>query len=116
MVSRDRQRLEKVQEYCEDVHASILRYGNSFETFQTDRDFQHSISFCILQIGELVSGLSEEYRSATKGRIQWHEIKAMRNIVAHDYGGINLKIVWEVATLDIPDLEHFCREQLDIKE
>ncbi len=54
MVLRDRQRLEKIAEYCEDILAAVARYGSSYDTFQSDRDFQHSVSFCILQIGELV--------------------------------------------------------------
>lgn len=112
MELRDQQRLAKIKEYCEDIQATLLRYGPSFKDFQTDRDFQHSISFCILQIGELVGGLSESYRNATQNCVQWHQIKAMRNIVAHDYGGINLEIVWEVATENIPELSQFCSEQL----
>lgn len=66
MVLRDRQRLTKILEYCGDIQAAVRRYGPSYDTFQTDRDYQHSISFCILQIGELVGGLTEEYRDATK--------------------------------------------------
>ncbi len=112
MELRDRQRLTKIKEYCEDIQATVLRYGPSFDVFQADRDFQHSISFCILQIGELVGGLTEEYRNATKNHMQWHQIKGMRNIVAHDYGGINLEIVWDVATVNIPELNQFCSEQL----
>ena len=58
MVLRDRQCLIKIREYCEDIQATVLRYGSTFEIFQSDRDFQHSVSFCILQIGELVGGLT----------------------------------------------------------
>ncbi len=112
MVLRDRQRLEKIAEYCEDIQAAVARYGSSYDTFRSDRDFQHSVSFCILQIGELVGGLTEEYRSETKDHVQWHQIKGMRNLVAHDYGGINLEIVWDVATVDIPELLQFCNGQL----
>ena len=112
MVLRDRQRLEKIAEYCEDIQAAVARYGSAYDTFQSDRDFQHSVSFCILQIGELVGGLTEEYRSETKNHVQWRQIKGMRNLVAHDYGGINLEIVWDVATEDIPNLLRFCKSQL----
>lgn len=112
MVSRDQQRLAKILEYCEDIQATVRRYGASYETFLADRDYQHSVSFCILQIGELVGGLTEEYRNATKEHVQWNEIKGMRNLVAHNYGGIDLEIVWDVATVDAFELSRFCREQL----
>lgn len=116
MLLRDQQRLTKIKEYCEDIQAAIHRYGNSFDIFQSDRDYQHSVAFCILQIGELVGGLTEEYRNATKSHMQWHQIKGMRNMVAHDYGGINLEIVWDVITINIPELYEFCKNQLTDSE
>lgn len=66
----------------------------------------------ILQIGELVAGLSEEYKSETRNRMPWQAIKAMRNIVAHGYGNIELAVVWRTALDDIPRLQAFCEEEL----
>ena len=116
MQLRDRQRLTKILEYCEDIQASVQRHGTSYDAFLADRDYQHSISFCVLQIGELVGGLTEEYRSATRSHIQWQEIKGMRNIIAHNYGSIDLEIVWDVATINVPELIRFCGEQLSDTE
>lgn len=31
-------------------------------------------------------------------------MRGMRNLVAHDYGNVDLRIVWEVATIHIPEL------------
>lgn len=89
-----------------------VRLGKSLDAFLSSIDYQHSVAFCILQIGELVSGLSEEYRSATKGQIQWQSIKGARNIIVHDYGKIQLDKVWKIVTDDIPLLKDFCNEQL----
>lgn len=113
---RDKQRIQKIEEYCEDIQTTVRRYGNSFEIFQADQDYQHSVSFCILQIGELVNGLTDEFRSRTKERIQWQQIKAMRNIVVHDYGHIDLEVVWSVVVVNIPELKQFCHEQLGAEE
>ena len=88
-------------------------YGNFFEIFNADADYQRSISFSILQIGELSGGLSEEYRKETANRVQWGPIKGMRNLVAHNYGNMSREIIWETATVDIPVLESFCNEQLE---
>ena len=65
-----------------------------------------------MQIGELVVGLTQEYRDSTKDRIEWRQIREMRNIVVHDYGNVNLEIVWDIAIRDIPTLKEFCDEQL----
>ena len=48
----------------------ILDYCRAIENFDQDEDFQRSISFSILQIGELSGGLSEEYRKKTSNRVQ----------------------------------------------
>ena len=116
MLLRDKQRIEKIKEDCEGIQATVRRYGDSFAIFQTDQDYQHSTSFCILQIGELVNGLTEEFRKETRARMQWQQMKAMRNIVVHDYGHIDLEVVWSVITVNIPDLKLFCQEQLSSEE
>ena len=79
MLPPDLQRLEHIRDYCNEIQKTIERYGNSFETFDNDVDYQRSVSFCILQIGELSGQLSPEYRQATASRIQWGPIKGMRN-------------------------------------
>ncbi len=113
MMSPDLQRISRIRDYCLEIQNTITRYGNAFQVFDVDRDYQRSIAFSILQIGELGGGLSEEYRKATSGRIQWGPMKGMRNMVAHSYGSMSREIIWETATVDIPVLLAFCEEQLN---
>lgn len=108
----DQHRLGHIIEYCHRIQATITRFGNSYEAFSADEDYQQSIAFSILQIGELVAGLSDEYKESTNGKMPWQAIKAMRNIVAHGYGNIELAVVWRTALEDIPDLQAFCKEEL----
>ena len=111
-MSPDLQRISRIRDYCIEIGKTIQRYGNSFEIFDTDGDYQRSIAFSILQIGELGGSLSDEYKRATCNRIQWGPIKGMRNMVAHSYGSMSREIIWETATMDIPVLLRFCEEQL----
>ena len=90
MLSRDLQRVLKIRDYCLSIQDTMSRFGVSLEGFLSDSDYQQSIAFSVLQIGELTSGLSEEYRSATKEQIQWPHIRGLRNIIVHDYGKIQL--------------------------
>lgn len=113
MLSPDLQRIARIREYCIEIERTISRYGASFEVFDKDADYQRSVSFSILQIGELSGGLSEEYRRSTSNRIQWGPMKGMRNMVAHNYGSMDRKIIWETAVVDIPSLKQFCDEQLE---
>lgn len=112
MLPPDLQRLSRIRDYCELIEATVKRFGGTYEHFAGDVDFQQSISFSILQIGELAGSLSEDVRSATGAEMNWSHIKGMRNIVAHHYGKIDFGIVWSVATDDIPKLKAFCDGQL----
>ena len=115
MMSPDLQRIQHIRDYCDEIRKTIQRYGADFAVFDQDADYQRSISFCILQIGELSGGLSEEYRKATSSRVQWGPMKGMRNLVAHNYGSMDREIIWETAMVDIPALKRFCDEQLTDK-
>ena len=112
MLSPDLQRIKHIRDYCTEIEKTVTRYGRAFAIFDSDPDYQRSVSFSILQIGELSGGLSQEYRQATADRVQWGPIKGMRNLVAHNYGSMSREIIWETATTDIPALRRFCEEQL----
>lgn len=112
MLPPDLQRIAHIREYCVNIQDDITRFGSSFELFRADSTFQRSVSFCVLQIGELSNGLSEEYRKTTAESVQWNAIRGLRNIVAHAYGSIKLDILWDTITADIPALKEFCDEQL----
>lgn len=113
MLSPDRQRIEHIRDYCEDIAAAVANHNASFEEFEADREFQCSVSFCLLQIGELVGGLTKEFREETSHRMQWSLVKGMRNMVAHGYGSMSHDILWETITTDIPSLMQYCEELLD---
>lgn len=112
MLSPDFQRIKLIRDYCTRIGTTIDRFGNSFSTFETDYDYQQTVSFSILQIGELSGGLSEEFRKQTAHRVQWGPMRGTRNLVVHNYGNINREVVWETATTDIPQLKNFCDELL----
>nr|WP_309446466.1 HepT-like ribonuclease domain-containing protein [Desulfosporosinus nitroreducens] len=38
----------------------------------------------------------------------WTQIKALRNVVAHNYGKIDDESLWETITSDIPKLKDYC--------
>ena len=109
----DLDRIKHIKRYCEDIAGSIDRFGDSFDTFSKDIDFYNSISMSIMQIGELSSGLSDDFRSATRKKIPWGLIKGMRNHFAHGYAAMEKSDIWETALKDIPTLLTFCNTTLD---
>ncbi len=112
MNKTDYQRLIHIRTYCEDIESFINRFGKDYNVFITDRAYFNSVAMCILQIGELANGLSEEYRESTKQHMPWGMIRGMRNWLAHAYNEIDESVIWETATNDIPKLMDFCKSEL----
>ena len=109
----DLNRIRYMKRYCEDISASIKRFGNSYEAFENDVDFVNSVSMSVMQIGELSSGLSDEFKDATRSQMQWGLMKGMRNQFAHAYAAMEKDVIWETATQDIPNLLRFCEDVID---
>ena len=110
MKDSDLQRLKYIRGYCMDINSTIMRYGHSYETFSNDIDYKNSVSMSIMQIGELAGSLSDDFKEKTSDQMQWGAIRGMRNLFAHSYATLNIEVIWEVATKDIPALSKFCDE------
>lgn len=113
MLSPDLQRLAHIRDYCVEIAQTMKRYGESFDTFTADIDYQKSVSFSLLQIGELSGKLSEEFRNQTDAQIPWGSIRGMRNWFAHNYGSMSRDVIWKSALEDVPVLLSFCEQQLN---
>ena len=111
MNDRDREVVKKMMKYCSDIKYLMNKYNSDIEAFKTDISFQYSSNMCIIQIGELVSRLSDEFLEQQK-HIPWHAIKSMRNLHAHDYDRVDLDIVWNTLLEDIPFLYKQLEEML----
>ncbi|NOQ30765.1 MAG: DUF86 domain-containing protein [Helicobacteraceae bacterium] len=46
-------------------------------------------------MGEIISRLDEDYKDK-HNEIPWQKIKDFRNIVAHDYFGIDADEIWDI--------------------
>jgi len=111
-LDRDFHILEHIISYCAQIDETIQRFGDNQEIFREDVIYRNAAALCILQIGELVGNLSEDFR-AEYTNIPWRQIKAMRNIVAHKYGAIDPDITWEIVKDDIPTLRKYCTSILE---
>ena len=76
--SRDEIILKKIIQYSDEISATIERFSLTSESFTDDFVAKNAISMCILQIGELVGNLSEDFKSANNA-MPWRDIKAITN-------------------------------------
>ncbi len=72
-------------------------------SFQSNKMLQSAVLHQLMIIGEAVAHLSPELR-ARYPEIPWADIKAFRNIIVHDYFGIDWEEAWRSATTRVPML------------
>ena len=110
------QRIHHIKTYCEDIAETIVRFGNDYNIFKSDKDFINSVSMSMMQIGELSVGLSDAFKDATRHQIQWGALKGMRNLFTHAYISMNNSVIWESATRDVPVVLDFCIKIIEQNE
>jgi uncharacterized protein with HEPN domain len=91
------------------IHAERARKymgTRSLEEFLSDDMVQAAVIRCVEVVGEAARQVSEDARRRAPG-IPWAQTVGMRNILAHDYGAVDLERVYSVVTEDLPELlEH----------
>ncbi len=63
-------------------------------------------------LGALYHELTQEFREGTKDSVYRPAINGMRNLFAHNYGAVDVGLVWETAVSDIPVLREFCERAI----
>jgi len=109
MNNRDEILLSKIIQYVDEITITVERYQLDYDKFVADFVVKNAIAMCILQIGELVGKLSDDLKLKYNA-MPWNSIKALRNIAAHNYGEIDLEILWETATSDVFVLKDYCQK------
>lgn len=67
--------LEHIVVYCQQIEQTIDRFGNSYAAFRSDPIYRNAAALCILQIGEPVGKLTDEFREQHPA-VPWRQIKA----------------------------------------
>ncbi len=74
------------------------------EVFLRDRKTQDAVLRELQTLCESASRVSEELKS-THPDVPWKAIGGLRNVLVHDYLGVELDTVWEIAARDLPALK-----------
>jgi len=100
-VRDDRERLQDILEAIE----RIERYSaKGRKAFESDELVQNWIVRHLQIIGEATRSLSLDLREKHPD-ISWSKIIGMRNILVHDYFGIDVDVVWSAVERDLPELK-----------
>ncbi len=94
--------------YLRHIMDSILKIesyiSSGREAFMRESHWQDAVIRQLEIIGEATKKLSEDVRSQHT-EIPWRRIAGMRDVLIHDYMGVDLEAVWEVTQKDLPGLK-----------
>ena len=93
----------KIREYTEDV---------TFEEFESNTKYQDAVIRRLEIIGEAASKISPNFKD-NHPEIEWQLMKDMRNKLAHEYFGINYKIIWQVIRGELPEIKTIFQQILE---
>jgi uncharacterized protein with HEPN domain len=94
--------IQRIREYTVDMDKA---------GFMADRKTQDAVVRNLEVIGEAAGRLPDEIRQHA-AEIEWRKMAALRNILAHEYFGIHLPILWDVIHTKLDSLESACRKLL----
>jgi uncharacterized protein with HEPN domain len=102
---------ERVQHVIEAIEAiQTFIAGHTEESLMKDLK---TISACLYQfsiIGEATFHVESEVLK--KYSYPWHKVKAFRNIILHEYFGIEMNVIWHTAIKILPELKQLMQEIL----
>ena len=90
-----RDRILRIEGYIEDGRAA----------FFNDHKTQDAVIRNLEVIGQAVKDLGAERLSAEQPDIPWTQIAGARNVLAHQYLGVDLNLVWNIVDQNLPALK-----------
>ena len=92
----------------------VMRFtqGASIEQFRADEKTFDAVMRDLEIIGEAAKHIPDEMRRQHP-EIHWRQISGFRDIVAHEYFGLDMEVVWDVVTRQVPTLHNQLKRLLD---
>jgi uncharacterized protein with HEPN domain len=93
-----------IKKIKQDLEFIVLHMKNvDEEELNANEILLDSMLFRMIQLSENAKNLSDEYKKE-RGNIPWNAMYGLRNRIVHDYGNVDLNIVYETLKNDIPEL------------
>lgn len=91
-------------EDIKDALGKIERYvaGLDYDTFAENELVIDAVLRNLEIIGEAAKNIPEDVRTEHPD-IEWRRMIGLRNIVAHEYFGVDLRIIWEIIIRRLPE-------------
>jgi len=81
-------------------------------SFLADEKTVDAVLFCYGVIGESARHVPDDIVAANP-HVPWSEMRAMRNVIVHEYFGVTHETLWKTAREDLPALIERLRQLLE---
>lgn len=87
--------IEAIEEYTK---------GITEEEFYKNKQIQDAVLRRLEVIGEAIKNIDDNFRN-TYPDIPWRKIAGLRDVLSHEYFGVDMKRVWNVVKKDLTELK-----------
>lgn len=99
---KDDEYIKRIIKYCKRIQL-YLQAIHSFDEFVLDNLRTDAIILNLEQIGETSKKLSNQAKLKFSN-INWPSIIGLRNMISHEYEGVNINIIYDIVLNRIPEL------------
>lgn len=99
---KERTYIDRIIKYAKKIHR-YMEEVDAFTDFENKDEKVDAVILNLEQIGETAKKLSDETKQNYPS-IHWPSIIGLRNIISHEYEGIKLNIIYDIATENISEL------------
>ena len=93
--------IERIESYCQDIER---------DNFLATPLIQDAVLRNLQILSESTQRLSDKFKVEHKN-IEWYKIAGLRNIIVHDYLGIDLDTVWNIIVNELTSLKHVVKDE-----
>jgi uncharacterized protein with HEPN domain len=99
LTSRERQYLLDILIAAEDALMFVREMAP--ESFASNTLVRRGVLNCLTEIGE-AAGRIDHSAEGVVPALSWRKMKNLRNVIVHDYEGVNLGVVWQIVVTELP--------------
>ena len=94
--------LQDIQQACNDI-STFTKGMKTATELQDDRRTYLAVVRCLEIIGEAARQMPKSFKEKHP-EFPWRETASLRNVIAHEYFGLDIDIIWDVIQTQIPVL------------